>query len=221
MGPVATDDPRFLVPVVSLAYAVTIGAALLAIDQLTEYLPGAWLEVLGAAVLLLSLMTIAVLVRAALRRRREGLERRALLWAGSAVVPAALAALALFSLVESVQNASVISGADVHLTRPLIESLPRPPGTKLVDQRPGLADTETIYQDFTAQDLNNIVPYYEAHLAKDGWIEDKASATTDIVRFAKGAFVLALEINRPTGGYTLTVDRVSPNLLQSPSPSPT
>jgi len=217
---VATDDPRYLLPVVSLAYVVAIGAGLLAIDQLIEYMPGAWLELLGAAVLLLSLMTIAVLVRAALRRRREGLQRRALLWGGSAIVPATLAALALFSLVESVQNAAVISGADVHLTRPVIESLPQPPGAKLIDQRPGLADTETIYQDFTAQNLTSIVPYYEAHLAKDGWVEDKASAATDIVRFAKGAFVLALEINPPSGGYTLTVDHVNPNLLQAPSPGP-
>jgi amino acid transporter len=216
---VASDDPRYLVPVVSLAYVATIGAALLAIEQLTEYMPGAWLEVLGAAVLLLSLMTSTVLVRAALRRRREGLERRALLWGGSAIVPAALAALALFSLVESVQNASVISGADVHLTRPVIESLPRPPGTKLIDQRPGLADTETIYQDFTAQDLNRVVPYYEVQLVNDGWLEDKASAATDIVRFAKGAFVLALEINPPSSSYTLTVDHVNPNLLPSASPS--
>ena len=206
---------------VSLAYAITIGAALLAIEQLTEYAPGAWLEVLGAAVLLLSVMTIAVLVRAALQRRREGFHRRALLWAGGATVPVALAALAIFSLVESAQNASVLSGADVHLTRPLIESLPRPPGTKLLDERPGLADTETIYQYFSAQDLNGIVPYYEAHLPEDGWVEDKASATTDIVRFAKGAFVLAVEINPPSGGYTLTVDHVNPDLLQTPSPSPT
>ena len=212
----ASGDHPLLVPAVSVAYAAIFAAGWLAIDQLAEYMPGAWLEVLGAAVLLLSLMTIAVLVRAALRRRREGLQRRALLWGGSAIVPAALAALALFSLVESVQNAALISGADVHLTRPVIESLPQPPGAKLVDQRPGLADTETIYQDFTAQNLTSIVPYYEAHLAKDGWDEDKASAATDIVRFAKGAFVLALEINPPSGGYTLTVDHVNPNLLQSP-----
>jgi hypothetical protein len=39
------------------------------------------------------------------------------------------------------------------------------------------------------------------------------------VRFAKGAFILALELNPPRG-YTLTVDHVNPNLLQSPSPSP-
>jgi hypothetical protein len=149
------------------------------------------------------------------------LERRAVLWAGAAIVPAVLGALAIFSLVESAQNASLISGADTHLTRPVIESLPRPPGTTLVDERPGLADTETIYQAFTATDLNSIVPYYESHLPKDGWVEDKTSATTSIVRFAKGAFVLALEINSPSGGYILTVDQVNPNLLQSPPPSPT
>ena len=215
-----SDDHPFLLPVVSVAYALTIGAALVALDQLAQYLPGAWLEVLGAALLLLSVMTIAVLLRAGLRRHREGLERRALLWAGGAIVPAALAALAIFSLVESAQNASLISEADTHLTRPVIDALPRPPGTKLVDERPGLADTETVYQDFTATNLDSIVPFYEAHLSTDGWAEDKASATTSIVRFGKGAYILALEINPPST-YTLTVDHVNPNLLQSPSPSPT
>jgi amino acid transporter len=217
---VATDDPRFLVPVVSVAYAVTIGAGLVAFQKLAENVPGVWLEVLSGALLVLALMTLTVLARAALRRRREGLSRRALLWGGSAILPAALAALALFSLVESIQNASVLSGADVHLTRPVIESLPRPPGTNLIDQRPGLADTETIYQELTAQDLDSVIPYYETQLTKDGWVEDKASATTDIVRFAKGAFILAVEITRPSG-YTLTVDHVNPNLLQTPTPSPT
>jgi hypothetical protein len=217
---VPSHDHPYLVPVVSVAYAVTLGAALVAIDQLAEYLPGPWLEVLGAAVLILSAMTIVVLLRAGLRRHREGLERRALLWAGGAVLPVVLATLAIFSLVESAQNASLISGADTHLTRPVIDALPRPPGTRLVDERPGLADTETIYQDFTATNLNSIVPFYEAHLSTDGWAEDKASATTSIVRFGKGAYILALEINPPST-YTLTVDHVNPNLLQSPSPSPT
>ena len=215
-----SHDHPYLVPVVSVAYAVTLGVALLAVDQLAEYLPGPWFEALGAAVLILSAMTIVVLLRAGLRRHREGLERRALLWAGGAVVPAVLAALAIFSLVESAQNASLLSGADTHLTRPVIESLPRPPGTKLVDERPGLADTETIYQDFTATNLNSIVPFYEAQLAKDGWAEDKTSATASIVRFGKGAYILALEISPPST-FTLTVDHVNPNLLQSPSPSPT
>ena len=215
-----SHDHPYLVPVVSLAYAVTLGAALLAIDQLVEYLPGPWFEVLGAAVLILSAMTIVVLLRAGLRRHREGLERRALLWAGGAIVPAVLAVLAVFSLVESAQNASLLSGADTHLTRPVIDALPRPAGTTLVDERPGLADTETIYQDFTATNLNSIVPFYEAQLAKDGWAEDTTSATASIVRFGKGAYILALEISPPST-YTLTVDHVNPNLLQSPSPSPT
>jgi amino acid transporter len=217
---VVSHDHPYLVPVVSVAYAVTLGAALLAVDQLAEYLPGPWFEVLGAAVLILSAMTIVVLLRAGLRRHREGLERRALLWAGGAVVPAVLVVLAIFSLVESAQNASLLSGADTHLTRPVIDALPRPPGTKLVDERPGLADTETIYQDFTATNLNSIVPFYEAQLAKDGWAEDTTSATASIVRFGKGAYILALEISPPST-YTLTVDHVNPNLLQSPSPSPT
>jgi len=217
---VVSHDHPYLVPVVSVAYAVTLGVALLAVDQLAEYLPGPWFEALGAAVLILSAMTTVVLLRAGLRRHREGLERRALLWAGGAVVPAVLAALAIFSLVESAQNASLLSGADTHLTRPVIESLPRPPGTKLVDERPCLADTETIYQDFTATNLNSIVPFYEAQLAKDGWAEDKTSATASIVRFGKGAYILALEISPPST-FTLTVDHVNPNLLQSPSPNPT
>jgi 4-amino-4-deoxy-L-arabinose transferase-like glycosyltransferase len=217
---VASDDHPYLVPVVSVAYAVTLGAALLAIDQLAEYVPGPWFEALGAAVLILSAMTIVVLLRAGLRRHREGLERRALLWAGGAVLPVVLATLAIFSLVESAQNASLLSGADTHLTRPVIEALPRPPGTKLDSERPGLADTETIYQDFTATNLDSIVPFYEAQLAKDGWAEDTTSATASIIRFGKGAYILALEISPPST-YTLTVDHVNPNLLQSPSPSPT
>ena len=216
----ASQDRPYLVPVVSVAYAVTIGAALLAFDQLAEYLPGAWFEVLGAAVLLVCAMTIVVLLRAGLRRHREGLRRRALLWAGGALIPAVLATLAIFSLVESAQNASLLSGADTHLTRPVIDALPRPPSAKLVDERPGLADTETIYQDFTATNLNSIVPFYEAQLPKDGWAEDKTSATASIVRFGKGEYILALELNPPSA-YTLTVDHVNPNLLQSPSPSPT
>lgn len=149
------------------------------------------------------------------------MERRALLWAGGAVIPAVLGTLAIFGLVASAQNASLLSGADTRLTRPVIESLPRPPGSKLVDERPGFADTETIYETYTATDLNSIVPYYEAHLVRDGWVEDEASPTTAIVRFTKGAFILALELNAPSSGYILTVDHVNPNLLQSPSASPT
>jgi len=219
LGPVASNDHPLLIPGVSIAYAATIAAGVLAVDQLAEYMPGAWVDVLGAALLLVSVMTIVVWLRAAWRRRRDGLGRRALLWAGGAIGPAVLAVFAVLVLVQNAQIASEISGADVHLTRPLIESLPRPPGTQLVDQRPGLADTESISEDFSAQDLNSIVPFYEAELAKDAWVEDKASATTSIVWFTKGAYLLSVAIDAPSSSYTLTVDRINPNLEGSPSPS--
>jgi hypothetical protein len=114
----------------------------------------------------------------------------------------------------------VISGADVHLTRPVIESLPRPTGTTLLDESPGLADTESISEDFTAKDLNSIVPFYETELSKDGWAEDKTSATTPIVRFTKGPYVLSVAIDEVSSGYTLTVDRIltSPSASSSASP---
>jgi hypothetical protein len=216
---VANNDHPLLLPGVSVAYAGSIAGALLAIDQLAKLLPGIWFELLGAAVLLLSLMTIAVLLRAAWRRHRERMDRRSLLLASGAVGAALLAVVAVFGLVENAQIASVISGADVHLTRPVIQSLPRPPGTRLLDEQPGLADTESISQDLTAQDLNSIVPFYEAALVKDGWVEDKASAATSIVRFTKGAYVLSVAIDPPSSGYTLTVDRLTPNLASSPSAS--
>jgi hypothetical protein len=203
-------------PAVSTAYAIAFAAALLAIDQLAEYMPGAWFEVLGAAVLVLCLLTVAVLLRTAWRRHREGLDRRGLLWAAGAAGAAVVGIVASLGLVESAQIASVISGADVHLTRPVIESLARPPGTTLRDEQPGLADTESISEDFAAKDLNSIVAFYEASLGKDGWVEDMTSATTPIVRFTKGPFVLSVAIDQPSSGYTLTVDRI----LSSPSASP-
>jgi len=212
---VASRDHPLLLPSFSIAYAIALAAALLAIDQLAEYMPGAWFEVLGAAVLVLCLLTVALLLQAAWRRHRERLDRRGLLWLSGAVGAALLAVVAVLGLVENAQIASVISGADVHLTKPVIESLPRPAGTTLLDEQPGLADTESISEDFTASNLGGIVPFYEAALVRDGWVEDKTSATTPIVRFTKGAFVLSVAIDQASGGYTLTVDRV----LTSPSES--
>jgi len=216
---VAGNDPPLLIPAVSIAYAATVAAGALAVDQLAEYMPGAWVDVLGAALLVISVLTIAIWLRAAWRRRRDRLGRRALLWVGGTIGPAVVAVFAILVLVQNAQIAAEISGADVHLTRPLIESLPRPPGIKLVDERPGLADTESISEDFGAQDLNSIVPFYEAALTKDSWVEDKASATTSIVWFTKGAYLLSVAIDTPSSSFTLTVDRVNPNLGASPSPS--
>ena len=224
LGPVASNDHPLLTPIVSIAYAATLAVGVLAVDQLALYMPGAWVDVLGVALLVLSVLTIGVWLRAAWRRRRDGLGRRALLWAAGAIGPALLAVFAILVLVQNAQIASQISGADVRLTRPLIESLSRPAGTTLLDQRPGLADTESISEDFSAQDLNSIVPFYEAELPKTGWAEDKASATTSIVWFTMGAYLLSVAIDAPSSSYTLTVDRVNPTLANSasasPSPSP-
>jgi hypothetical protein len=216
LAPLAGRDRPLLVPAVSILYAAALAAALLAIDQLAEYMPGSWFEVLSAGVLVLCVLTVGLLLRAGWRRHRERLDRRGLLWLSGAIGAAVLGVVAVLGLVENAQIASVISGADVRLTKPVIESLPRPTDTTLLDEQPGLADTESISEDFTARDLGSIVPFYEAALSKDGWLEDKTSATTPIVRFTKGLFVLSVAIDEAAGGYTLTVDRV----LTSPSAAP-
>ncbi len=88
-------------------------------------------------------------------------------------------------------------------------------------ERPGLADTESISEDFSTTDLKSIVPFYEAKLPKASWVEDPASVGTAIVRFTKGTFVLSIAIDPPSSGYTVTVDHVNPNLFGPPSPTPT
>src|SRR2546428_6774746 len=120
LGPVASNDHPLLIPGVSIAYAATIAAGVLAVDQLAEYMPGAWVDVLGAALLLVSVMTIVVWLPAAWRRRRDGLGRRALPWAGGAIGPALLAVVAVPALDQNAQIAAEIRGARRPLTPPLI-----------------------------------------------------------------------------------------------------
>ena len=217
---VASTNHPLLRPALLLAYAGAIAVGLLAIDQLSEYMPGAWFEILAIAVLALALMSIAVSLQHAWRRHREGLDRRAAVWVAGAVGAALFGIVAIFGLVENAQIASVISGADVHLTRPVIESLPRPPGVKLLDEAPGLADTESISEDFSASDLSRVLPFYETELAHQGWVEDRTSAGTSIVRFTKGQYILSVAIDPPSSGYTITVDRVTATASASPVSSP-
>jgi hypothetical protein len=219
LAAVASTAHPLVVPAISLAYAGALATSLIALGKLADDEQGPWFELLGAALLAACVLTMLLLLRAAWRRHREGLTRRGLVWVSGAALAALLGAAAIFVLVESAQIASVISGADVHLTRPVIESLPGPPGTTLLSERPGLADTESISEDLSARDLKSIVPFYETALPKDGWVEDKASAGTAIVRFTKGQYVFSVVIDPPSSGYTITVDRVNPNLLGSPSPS--
>ena len=186
-------------------------------------MPGPWFDLLALAVFAFALLTVVILVVNGWRRHREGLRGRALGIAGGAIVAALLGLLAIYGLIENASVSAVISGADVHLTKPVIESLPRPPGTKLLDETPGLEGTESISEDISANNLSTVIPYYERELAKLGWVEDKTSASTPIVRFSKGDFVLSVAIDPPSSGYTLTVDRITTptSTPASPTTSPT
>jgi hypothetical protein len=216
---VVSSDRPWLYPGISLIYAAALALAFLAADQLSEYMPGAWFELLGVAVLVLALLTLAILARVAWRRMREGLRGRAMIAAAGALLASLLGLLAIYGLFENASVTAVLRGADVHLTRPVIDALPRPPGTKLIDETPGLQDTETISEDFSASNLSSIVPFYERELTRQGWVEDKTSATTPIVRFTKGDFVLSVGIDPPSSGYTLTVDRITATPSVSPAAS--
>ena len=220
LPPVAALEPSWLLPAVSLAYAAALALTLLSGDQLSQYMPGPWFELMGAGVLVVATLTVVLTLRHAWHRNHEHLRNRALLSVGGAAAATLLGVVSIVGLVENARVASVISGADVHLTRPVIESLPQPPGTKLLDETPGIASTETIYQDFSAQDLKAIVPFYEKELPGRGWVEDKSSLGTSIVRFTRGDFILSVSIDPPSGDYTVTVDHVTITPSGSPSPAP-
>lgn len=221
-GEVGTREPAFLVPATGVLYAAGLGVAAIAIDRLAAQVAGPWFEVLGGAVIVVALATTWLLLRTGWRRYREGLRRRALLWGVSGLATILLGLLAVYALVQSASFASIISGADVHLTRPVLQSLPRPSGAGLISEQPGLADTESISDDFSISDLSRVIPFYESTLPKSGWIEDPSTVDMSVARFSKGAYVISVAPDQVTGAgnFTITVDHVNPNLLGSPSPSP-
>ena len=216
----ASGDHPLLRPAVSLVYASLIAAALLAIDRIVRFVPGVWFSLLAGCVVALSVTTVVLLSRAAWSRYREGLDRRALGWVGAALAAALLGGVAGIELADSAQLAAQISGADVRVTKPLIESLPRPPGATILNEQPGFADTESISEEIKAKDLSAVIPFYKAELAKSGWVDDPSSASTTTARFVKGAFIVSIDLDPGSGSYALTVDRINPNLLGSPSASP-
>lgn len=182
-------------------------------------MPGPWFDLLALSVLAFAVVTTAIVVVNGWRRNREGLRGQALAWAAGAVAAGLLALVAIYGLIENASVSAVISGADVHLTKPVMDSLPRPPGTKLFDETPGLQGTESISEDISATNLSTVIPFYERELAKRGWAEDKTSAGTPIVRFSKGDFVLSVAIDPPSSAYTLTVDHIAATPAASPSPT--
>ena len=60
-----SGDHPLLLPTVSLLYAALVAAALLAIDQLIDFMPGAWFNLLTASLLALSAATVVLLLRTA------------------------------------------------------------------------------------------------------------------------------------------------------------
>ena len=218
--PTIAVDRAWLYPAVGVSYAGAVSIVLLSADQLSAYMPGPWFDLLALGVLVFALLTAGILVINAWRRNREALRGRALAAAGGAMVAGLVGLLAIYGLIENARVSAVISGADVHLTKPVMDSLPRPPGTKLLDETPGLEGTESISEDISANNLSTVVPYYERELATRGWTEDRTSASTPILRFSKGDFVLSVAIDPPSSGYTLTVDHITATPAASPSGSP-
>lgn len=219
-GEVATRERWFTVPSVGVFYAVMLGACVFAIDQLVQQTDGPWFEGLGGALLLASAVTTWRFGRAGWRRHREGLERRALLWGAGALGSVLLGLTAIYVIDQTSSFAAVISGADVRLTRPVLRSLPRPPGATLRAESRGLAGTESISDDFSTGNLAMVIPFYERSLARAGWTEDRATVGTGLVHFVKGSSLVTVAPDQPTGAgdFTITVDRINPDLL-SPSAS--
>lgn len=221
-GDVASHEPALVTPLVGVILALALGVAVLAVDQLASQVEGPWFEVLGGAVLLAAVLATGLLIRAGWRRHREGLERRAALWGGAAILAILLGVVAIYTVIQTASFASVISGADVHLTRPVLQSLPRPPGAILLNERPGLAGTETISDNFKTGDLAGVVPFYRSSLKASGWLEDSSTAGTSAVGFFKGLYRVTVIPDQPTGSgdFSVTVDRVTPSPLPSGSASP-
>jgi hypothetical protein len=217
--PLAVGDHPLLLPAVSVAYAALIAAMLLAADELVQLMPGVWFNLLGITLLGLSMVTVVVLLRTAWRRHGDQLDRRAAGWVATAVVAALVGVVAGVELVDNAQLAAQISGADVHLTRPVIEALPRPPGTTILSEQPGLAGTESISEQVRATNLDAVIPFYTTSLTRAGWVKDSASASATTVRFARGTMLVSIDLDPGSGTYSVTVDQVNPDLFASPSPS--
>ena len=205
-----------------IAYALLGALVLLAVEQVRNGAEGPWIEAGAMAVAALCLLTAWRFTLAALRRRRDGLTRRALGWGVGAAWALLAAVLAFEVAVQAAQLRSVLSGADVHATAPMLHGLPRPAGAILVDERPGPAGTQSISDDLRARDLASVPAFYRGTLPSAGWIEDSAGTELDLLRFHRGQFEVSILLDfsgasppHQPGDYSITVD-----LAPSPSASP-
>lgn len=206
-----------------VAYAVLAGVLVLAVEQVRSGAEGPWIETGGGAAAALCLLTAGLFIAAALRRRREGLMRRAAGWGIGAAWALFAAALAVEVVVQAVEIRSTLSGADVHLTAPILRSLPRPPGATLVDERPGPSGTQSITDELHVADLAAVPAFYRGALPGGGWIEDSASTDLDLLRFHRGQFDLSILLDisgaasaHQPGDFAVTVDQSPPAVSSSP-----
>jgi hypothetical protein len=206
-----------------VVYAALASILVLAVEQVRSGAEGPWIEIGSSAAAAIFLLTAGLLIATALRRRREGLSRRAYGWGVGAAWALFAAALAVEVVVQAVQLRATLSGADVHLTAPMLHALPRPPGATLVDERPGPSGTQSITDDLHLADLASAPALYRSALPGAGWIEDSASTDLDLLRFHRGQFDVSilLDVNgaappHQPGDYAVTVDQAPPPVSSSP-----
>lgn len=205
---------------VGLLYALLAGTLLFAAAELlSSDTTGPWLDLAGAAVFGLAMVSAVVFFRTALLRRRERLHRRAWGWTAAAAAGGLVGLGAILFLATILQVEPILSGADVTATRPVLHALPVPPRATLVSEHPGPAGTQSILAEYRVPDLSQVAAFYRRALPEAGWTSLDTTPSDSYLRYQKGEFLVVAVIDLAPGNtdYALTVDRVPP--LPSPSPS--
>jgi len=194
----------------ALLGALLAGTLVFAVAELLNSdTAGPWLELAATALLGLALLTGTLFIRAAVVRRRERLPRRAWGWAAAAAGSALVGLAAVSFLATSLQVGSTLTGADVRVTRPILDGLPVPPQARLVSEHPGLAGSESIVADYRVPDLSQVGGFYTQALPKVGWSSEDANPGGALLRYRKGDFVVIVLIDQsgpPATDYTVTID---------------
>ena len=226
LRPLAGPPHPLLVPVRGAAYAALLALLVFAVDQVAVTdRQEPWLQLAGAAIVAGCLVTAGFFAWTGWQRHRDGIDQRAVLWGFGAAGTAFLGILSLYVLLQLIDVLSLVSGADVRLTRPLIEALPRPAGATLVSEQPGPAQTETIYETFRVKDLAQVPSFYRSALPQRGWTEEAGDTTTGaaglgkMLNFDKGRFVTSVSFDQAKGPgeFTISVTHLPPELQISPS----
>lgn len=226
-GPISAPHHPALLLVTAATYAGLVGALLLAVDQAAAaaYSQAPWLQVAGAALVFGSVLSGVIFAWTAWRRRREGAAERALLWGVAGIGATLLGAMSLYVAALLVNSNSLLYGADIRLTRPVIDGLPRLPGAVLVGEYPGNVLGETINQVFRVSDLSQVAPFYRGALPGAGWKEETATVPSALpgveVDFDKGQFVVSITMDKAsgTGEFRVSVAHIPPEPPANPSPA--